>query len=103
MTETPPDPLRELARSYGVQLEYQAMDGKPRPASAGSLIGVLRALGAELDSEADASRALRDRHRQIWRRRIEPVVVAWDGEANRSTVRLPASLARSGLKCRLTT
>ncbi len=101
MPETPTDPLRELARSYGVQLEYVAMDGKSRPASTGSLLGVLRALGAELDSEADAPRALIQRNLAVWRRRIEPVIVAWEGEPAEVEVRLPAKMTPAQLTCRL--
>jgi len=101
MPETPPDDLRELARSFGVQVEYTATDGKIRPASAGSLLAVLRALGADLEGAADAPRALGERRLSAWRRRVEPVVVAWDDAPAMTEVRLPAALASSRLDCRL--
>jgi 4-alpha-glucanotransferase len=101
MPETPTDPLRDLARSHGVQLEYLAMDGKPRPASTESLLGVLRALGVELSGEEDAPRALIERSLVAWRRRLEPVIVAWDGDPVKVGISVPRALARSPLQCRL--
>ncbi|WP_435005428.1 4-alpha-glucanotransferase [Tundrisphaera lichenicola] len=101
MSGTGPDPLRELARSFGVQLDYVAMDGQDRPASSESLLGVLRALGVEIFDESEAPEALSERRLSLWRRRIEPVIVAWEGEPSSTEVRLPSSLASSRLKCGL--
>ena len=93
--------LRELARSYGVQVEYADMDGQTRPASAESLLAVLRALGADLAGEGtppgagrspagDLAAAGRAGGRRLGRR------------PGRVEVRLPASLA-SRARCRLAT
>lgn len=97
----PPEGLLELARSYGLQVEYVATDGKTRPAPTGSLLAVLRALGVDLDRPEDAPRALRERQLARWRRRIEPVSVAWGGAPTAIEVRLPASEASATLSCRV--
>jgi 4-alpha-glucanotransferase len=101
MPETPSDELRELARSYGVQLEYVGMDGKTRPAPAESLLAVLRALGAEVGSEADVPLALIARQAALWNRRVEPVLVAWDGILPWIGVRVPEGLLASTVRCRI--
>jgi 4-alpha-glucanotransferase len=103
MSESPTQELRDLARSYGVQLEYVGMDGKTAPAPAESLLAVLRASGADVASEADAPRALAERKNALWQRRVEPVVVAWDGVPPTIQVRLPADLASSTIRCSLGT
>ena len=101
MTETPSDELLELARSYGVQVDYVDMSGRTKLASSRSLLAVLRALGADLSGESEAAGALRERRLSSWRRRIEPVIVAWEGEAARWEVRVPEGLLSRGLDCRL--
>ena len=106
MPETPSDDLRELARSYGVQVEYVA-DERPDRAGVGR-VAPGRAPGARRRGQvrkrcATGPRA-RSRRGQLWRRRVEPVVVAWDGEnlAGRSKLRLPIrGLASSTVHCRL--
>ena len=102
MSADPSDELRELARSYGVQVEYRDMSGRTRPASGRSLLAVLRVLGVEIADEADAPRAFRERQSRIWRIRLDPVIVAWDGEPARADVRFPRSLGGSNFRCRLT-
>ena len=101
MTETPSEGLVELARSYGVQVEYVGMDGKTAPAPPRSLLAVLRALGAEIDAETDATAALVARKRALWQRRVEPVIVAWDGLLQRIEVRIPEALLSSSVHCSL--
>ena len=78
MPETPSVELQELARSYGVQLEYRDMSGRLKAASTVSLMAILKTLGAELESEADAVEALRVRRLERYRRGVEPVVVLWE-------------------------
>jgi 4-alpha-glucanotransferase len=99
MPATPSEELRKLARSYGVQVEYLGKGGLIEPAPAESLLAVLRALGADLSSEADAPRALADRRNSLWRRRVEPVLVAWDGALGGVEVRVPEGLASSTVRC----
>ena len=87
------DPLRELARSCGVQLGYRDATGRPRRASRETLVAVLGALGVPVDREADAAKALRIRSERHWARVVEPVVVAWNGGPAELRLRLPAASA----------
>jgi 4-alpha-glucanotransferase len=73
--------LLTLARSFGVQTEYDDALGNHVEASPESLLGALRALQASVETFADVPEALRERRDELARRLIEPVVVAWDGHA----------------------
>lgn len=83
------DDLRELARLYGIETSYHDAMGRFVEAGPESLLPVLRALGAPLESEDDAAEALEERRRELAERVIEPVLVAWDGRA-------PAAVLRFG-------
>jgi len=86
-----PAPLVELARSCGVETSYpDYATGGLRPVSIETLLGVLRALGIELRSPAEAPRALRRRRAAAWQRWLEPVVIAWNGRPKELELRLPA-------------
>ncbi|HEX3577826.1 MAG TPA: 4-alpha-glucanotransferase, partial [Thermoanaerobaculia bacterium] len=76
--------LRELARSYFLQLSYEDAAGKRRQASPDSLRAVLavRVPGGVTNIED----ALRARQQEFCRRVVEPVIVVW----GRSRLRLPA-------------
>jgi 4-alpha-glucanotransferase len=50
--------LHELARAYGVQTSYRDVTRKPHRATVEGLLAVLRALGVEIDSAAEAGRIL---------------------------------------------
>jgi 4-alpha-glucanotransferase len=71
--------LQTLANLYGVQTSYRDAMGNHVEAKPESLLGVLRALEAQVDSVADIPEALRARREELAERVIEPVVVAWDG------------------------
>ena len=101
ISASPPEELRELARSYGIQVEYVDTSGQTQDASVESLLAVLRALGAELSGPEGAAGALADRRLASWRRPIEPVIVAWDGLAVSTEIRLPAALSSAEVSCRL--
>jgi 4-alpha-glucanotransferase len=74
-------------------------------ASRESLLSVLEALGAPLSPDTASPReiasALRARERELWRRTVEPVVVAWRGRLPTLRVRLPAGAASGSLGGRL--
>ncbi|MDR5683263.1 MAG: 4-alpha-glucanotransferase [Armatimonadota bacterium] len=70
--------LRALAGRYGVQVAYRDLTGRVRAASEESLMAVLRALGAPLDSASDAPEALQE-HRDV-QPTFGPVAVAWEGK-----------------------
>jgi 4-alpha-glucanotransferase len=70
-------PLYVLAETVGVRTAYRDSQGSLRTASPEALIGVLKALGINLSTPADAAEA-----RRAWldsRPVLEPVHVAWDG------------------------
>jgi 4-alpha-glucanotransferase len=86
---------------YGVQTAFYDVEGRRRQASPEAVLLVLRALGVSVESFADASDALRERRQELWRRLLEPVAVAWDGQAAGIDLRLPAASANGTLRCNL--
>lgn len=94
-------PLRELARLYDVQTAYYDVDKRRQQAGSESLLAVLKALGAPLNTFDDVPAALRERRLEVWRAPVEPVVVAWDGGPVDLDLRLPADRADGRLACRL--
>ena len=94
--------LQTLAHLYGVQTSYQDSRGATVEAGAEALLGVLKSLEAEIDSPADVAEALRVRREELAARVLEPVVVAWDGQANEIDLRLgPLATGRGALACHL--
>ncbi|MBI5508056.1 MAG: 1,4-alpha-glucan branching protein GlgB [Deltaproteobacteria bacterium] len=85
--------LAELAELYGVQTSYEDVIRGNRQVKVESLLAVLRSLGAAVASLDDVPKAIRERREELWRRVIEPVAVAWDGQAPEISVRLPASVS----------
>lgn len=73
--------LKALAGLYGVQTSYHDAMGNYVEAGADSLLGVLRALQAPVESMGDVAAALQERREELAGRPVEPVVVAWDGHA----------------------
>ncbi len=84
--------LQRLARLYGVQTAYYGVHHRRKEASAESLLGALKALGAPVASLKDVPAALRERKQALWHKIIEPVTVAWDGKPPDITVNLPGEL-----------
>jgi 4-alpha-glucanotransferase len=89
--------LRSLARFYGVQTAYYDSHGHVRYPSHDALIAVLRALGAPVEHMDDVRLALHERERNIWRRSIEPVSVAWGRGPLKIRLRVPLDLAGSSI------
>ncbi|HSJ24781.1 MAG TPA: 4-alpha-glucanotransferase [Longimicrobiales bacterium] len=78
-----------LARLYGVEMSYEAMDGRAVTAEPEALAATLRALGAELREDGrGGGQALRARRAQLDAVGIQPVHVAWDGVLREIRVRL---------------
>ena len=90
--------LRAVARLYDVQGSYTNVFGARVQASVDSMLAVLRALGAPIASLSDAPAALRERREELARRRLEPVIVAWDGRAREVTARVPVSEAERAVR-----
>jgi len=92
--------LRELARLHGVQESYRDLRGRRRRASRGTLVAVLRALGAPLDSPEEVPEALRERREELARRPVEPVTPVWEGLGS-IALNLPPGRAPERVRCRL--
>lgn len=83
--------LHALARAYGVETAYRdGLKRRCRPPD-DTLVIVLRALGAEIDTASGAADALRSY--EAGRPVIEPVAVAWNGDGTLA-VRAPIDVAR---------
>jgi 4-alpha-glucanotransferase len=80
---------------------YVDVESRRIRASRESLLSVLEALGAPVSpdtaSPRDVEVALRSRQRRLWRRTVEPVVVAWEGRLTTLRVRLPEGAASGSL------
>jgi 4-alpha-glucanotransferase len=85
--------LQELAQRHGILLAYDDATGRRREATPESLLRVLQILGAPVGGMADVADALRVRRRVPWERGLEPVSLAWEGEAAELTLRLPSRAA----------
>jgi 4-alpha-glucanotransferase len=95
------DGLRRLAAAHGVETGYHDDEDRWHDAEPAALVAVLRILGAPLDRPEHAADALRIRHVGVWRRIIDPVLVAWDGEGAEGRLQLPQRDAGAVLSCRL--
>ncbi len=95
------DPLRQLADSCGVELGYHDDLRQWRDCDPAAVLAVLRVLGAPIQRREDAAAALRERRLAAWRRPLEPVLVAWDGQGAEAVLRLPARENSAALACRL--
>jgi 4-alpha-glucanotransferase len=86
----------------GVQTAFYNVDGLRQKAPWEGLVSVLRSLGATVESFADVQKAIRERRQELWRSPVEPVTVAWQGEATSVALRVPASQAEGSARCDLT-
>jgi 4-alpha-glucanotransferase len=72
--------LLELSRLYGIQTSYLDMTKQRRDADPEALLLVLHAMGAGVDKLDDVPQALARRHDELRKRKVAPVMVAWDGK-----------------------
>ncbi len=96
-----PKPLESLAELYGIQTTYEDDTGHPRQSSPEAVLAALGTLGAPLRRPEQAPAALRERQQALWRRPLEPVVLAWDGRPGEVRLNLAAGKAGGPLGCRL--
>jgi 4-alpha-glucanotransferase len=94
--------LHELARLYGIQTAYDDAAGHRQLASPESLLAVLRALGAPVDTFDDARKALKERRQMLFGRFVQPVTVAWAGRRSAVELHTPADAPCGLLSCQLT-
>lgn len=92
-----PSLLHRVARLYEVQCAYNNAFGQLVHSPPEAILSVLRTLAAPAESMHDLSDAFRQRRQQLWRRGIEPVLIAWEGALN-FTLRLPVEHAESQVK-----
>lgn len=85
--------LEQLAQLCGVQTAYEDVRKRKKRASADSVLAVLRLLGIEIDSEKDATRALKQHRQMLLQQALEPVTVAWVGDSCPVTLTLPTNAA----------
>jgi 4-alpha-glucanotransferase len=75
MVETPPS-LGELARRYGVAIEYDDWTGRHVDVPETTLVAVLAALGVPAATEDEREAALGDHDRDYWSRALPPTIIA---------------------------
>ena len=85
-----PRDLRRLAQLCGLQTSFTDTEKRRRRAPAEALAAVLASMDVPAGTGAEVRASLRERQAAAWSRPLEPVIVAWEGEANRFSVRLPA-------------
>ncbi len=95
------DDLFKLAELYGVQPSYTDLEGRVRTAGSEAVIRVLKALGAPVESEKDASEAIRECERRIGGNCVEPVIISSDGGPVEIRLRIPEHPADDGRECRI--
>ncbi|MBF7083820.1 4-alpha-glucanotransferase [Desulfallas sp. Bu1-1] len=93
--------LFQLAGLYNVETGYEGTGGDRHRVPYHSLLAVLRALGAPVQSTGDVPGAIRQRRQEIWRRCCEPVAVVWEGAPAFLNLRLPAGRADGKMECLL--
>jgi 4-alpha-glucanotransferase len=81
--------LRELAQLHEVYTNYWSARGEQVEATAEPLLAILRVLGAPVATLKDVPEAIRQRRQVLWSRRVEPVLVAWDGHPPGVVLRVP--------------
>jgi 4-alpha-glucanotransferase len=75
--------LLQLARLYGIQTFYLDMKKERRDADPLALLLVLQAMGSPVEKFDDVPVALAHRKEELRKRKVEPVLVAWDGKLGR--------------------
>lgn len=93
--------LQELAHTYGIETAYYDVANRRKEASPEAILLVLKALGAPVETFEDIPSALNDRRQAIWRRYLEPVVVAWEGGPAAADLHLPLDRAASSVACQV--
>ena len=93
--------LHNVARLFNTQTIFYDAFGHLIQPPPEAILRVLRILGAPVERMDDLADALRQRREFLWRRGIDPVMVAWDGAPLRLKLRLPSPLAALELRYRI--
>lgn len=94
-----PHELKELAAACGVLLSYKSVDKQQKEATIDSLLAVIGALDANVQTLDDVPGALAERKLSKLRQGIEPVIIAWDGVPPTIELTVPASEAKGTIHC----
>jgi len=78
-----------LASLHGVQTSYRDMHGNRCFAPPDALLALLQGLGAPVAGQTDVDDAIRARINEIALEWVPKVIVAWDGEPDHVTIRIP--------------
>jgi 4-alpha-glucanotransferase len=87
--------LHNLAGLYDVQTVYYDGLGELREAPPEAILSALRSLGAPIETLNDVPNARRQQRQALWRRAIEPIIIAWQGDPLKVKVRLPDRFAET--------
>jgi 4-alpha-glucanotransferase len=101
MKMTEDNQLHNVARFFNVQTIFYDNFGRLIQPPAEAILRVLGVLGAPAERMGDLGDVLRQRRQFLWRRGIDPVVVAWDGGPLRFKLRLPGPLAAAEPRYRI--
>jgi 4-alpha-glucanotransferase len=93
--------LQQLAELYGVAAAYRDMTGNGVESPPEAILQVLKALGAGVEKADDIPCALEEHRQAVWKRSLEPVVVAWDGHPAAAELRFPSDRAPAAVFCHL--
>ncbi|MEX2187915.1 MAG: 4-alpha-glucanotransferase [Pirellulales bacterium] len=91
--------LEQLAELYGVQTSYEDVRHQRQHASREALLAVLGDLGAGVQRMGDLPAALARRRHTLAAEGVEPVLVAWNGEAGEFTLTLPRVRRAKAAEC----
>jgi len=94
--------LYELARLYNVQVAYHDVKHYRRQASVESLLAILKALGASVQSIKNVPLAIMERRQELWQQLLGPVAIAWNGRLSPLKLRIPSSLSDVNLAVHIT-
>ncbi len=87
-----PTPLERLAARYGIASEYYDAGGALHRVPEETLRQLLWAMGTAADGDDDIEREIRQMEEREWRRRLPPVIIAWEGDDG---LRLPVTAPES--------
>ncbi len=93
-----PPELEELAATYGVMTVFEDAFKRRRETPVETVLSVLSSLGVDVPSLAAVPEALEAERLGRLQRRIEPVLVAWDGEPVAFELTLPAAEAEAAVR-----
>ena len=93
--------LRRLARLYDIQTSYSDMEQQRLDATPEALWAALRTLAAPVDQGDELAALIEARRWELWNWRLEPVLVAWEGELKYFALRLPEREAKGTVAFRI--